>query len=344
MPNPRVKIFVSGKDVSAEVTSRLCVLEWSDSTKEEADSLALTLTNSDGLLEIPKKGALVSVSAGYGAELQKIGDFNIVECDIDGPPSTMSIKGSAVPYIAKSGNSAIRKKSFSWESTTLGAIAQKIASNLGLSPSINNALASITVANEQQTEESDVNFLLRLTRRFGGYLKFIQGNLVVTPEGISVTTSGKQITCAIKQSDCSKWRFVVGGKAEGVKNVSVKYHDFATGETKSVTAEVAQTATVPAFSDVPWLASEANTITPAAPAADEEQAKAIAKTVSKRVARTTRRATLNMVGNPAIVAGAKATLTGWKEAVNGPWLVTKVEHRVDCSQGWAMTVSLEGVN
>jgi phage protein D len=126
-----------------------------------------------------------------------------------------------------------------------------------------------------------------------------------------------------------------------LKTVKVRYHDYKTGESKTVEAEIEKPASAAQFSDVPWLASEENTFTPPAPASSEPEAKAIAKTTAKRIARATRSFEIGLPGRLDIVAGGKLTLAGFRQGVNGQWLVKSVRHRLD-SGGWSMTVSGEG--
>lgn len=338
---PSFKITVSGKDITGDVSGRLVQMEWTDGVEEKSDSFQLTLEDHDEMLAVPKKGAQIELSVGYDKKLQKVGTYTVDEAEIQGPPDSLSIRAQAAPFVDKSGKSATARKSKSWEDTTLGDIAKTVASNLGVQPAIDKALAAVPIINEQQVNESDTNFLLRLARRFGGYVKFTTGRMVLAEEGSGKGTGGADLTVTLDKSDVSTWKMKSGGKAEGLKNVRVQYHDYATGETKEVEAEITKPASASQFSDVPWLASDENTYTPPTPAASEEEAKAVAKTTAKRIARSTRNFELTLPGRLDIVAGGKVQLEGFREGVNGEWLVKNVRHRID-SGGWSMTVTGEG--
>jgi phage protein D len=338
---PTFKITVSGKDITSDVSGRLVQMEWSDGVEEKSDSLQLTLEDHDERLSVPKKGAKIELSVGYNNKLQKVGTYTVDEAEIQGPPDHLSIRAQAAPFVDKSGKSATARRSKSWENTTLGDIAKTVASNLGVQDSVDPTLAAVPITNEQQVNESDTNFILRLVRRHGGYLKFVQDRMVIAEEGSGTGTGGASLTVTLDKSDVSTWKMKSGGKTEGLKNVRVQYHDYATGETKEVEAEITKPASASQFSDVPWLASEENTYTPPTPAASEEEAKAVAKTTAKRIARSTRSFELTLPGRLDVVAGGKVKLEGFREGVNGEWLVKNVRHRLD-SGGWSMTVTGEG--
>jgi len=338
---PTFKLTVSGQDITADVSKRLVQMEWTDGVEEKSDVFTVTLHDADNRLAVPKKGAKVELAAGYNGALQKVGTYSVDEAEISGPPDKLTVRGTAAPFVDASGKSATARNSKSWEETTLGDIAKSIASKLGVSASIDSALASIQITNEQQVDESDTNFLLRLARRFGGYVKFVQGRMVIAEEGSGKGTGGTSLSSTITKQQCTSWRVSSGGKAEGLKKVKVRYHDYQTGETKNVEAEIEKPASAAQFSDVTWLASEENTFTPPAPAASEPEAKAIAKTTAKRIARATRSFEITLPGRLDIVAGGKVNLSGFREGVNGSWLVKNVRHRID-SGGWSMTVSGDG--
>jgi uncharacterized protein len=338
---PTFRLLVSGEAITEDVTRRLVQMEWTDGVEEKSDVFTITLHDTDNRLAVPKKGAKVELSVGYNGQLQKVGSYTVDEAEIEGPPDRMTVRGSAAPFVDASGKSASSRVSFSWEETTLGDIANIIGERLGVIPEISETLAEIEIINEQQVDESDTNLLLRLVRRHGGFLKFTQGRMVIAEEGTGEGTGGAELTVTLTRSQCSRWRVASGGKAEGLNKVKVKYHDYETGETKEVEAEVEQPVSIPTFSDVPWLASAENTFTPPAPAANEAEATAIATTTAKRIARSTRNFEITLPGRLDIVAGGKVNLTGFREGVNGEWLVKQVRHRID-PNGWSMTVSGEG--
>jgi phage protein D len=337
---PSYQLTVSGNDITGDVTARAGIIEWSDTVEESSDGLTITLQDSDNLLAIPNSGAKVELAVGYDRALQRVGSFTVDSTQIEGPPDRLTVSCSSAP-VAQAGSIAARR-SKSWEDTTLGDIAKSIAGNLGVTASVDTALASVPITNEQQVNESDTNLILRLVRRHGGFLKFADGRMIIAAEGAGTGTSGTALNVILQRSEVSSWRVSAGGKGQAFKAVKVKYHDYQTGETNEVEAEIEKAASLKGFSeDSAWLATTESAFTPPVVASSEPEAKAQAKTISKRIARSTRSLDLSLPGRLDIVAGGKITLAAFRDGVNGEWLVKTVQHRLD-SSGWSMRVSGEG--
>jgi uncharacterized protein len=340
---PGFKLIANGRDITSDVMERHGVVEWTDTVDEGSDGLTITLADTDNLVAVPKAGVKVELSAGYDGALQKAGTFFVSETEIEGPPDRVIIQATSAPVTAASGQSIAARNSKSWEETTLGAIAQSIAGKLGVQASIDSQLAVIQVTNEQQVDQSDTDFLLRLVRRAGGFLKFTQGRMVIAREGAGTSTGGQALTVQLTRSDLSRWSVRAGGKRAAIEKVKMKVHDYETGETTEVEAEVPKPGSVGEFG-----VSQAGSgnYTPVSftgpnPFAKVEDAQTAAKTTAARIARASRGFEIELPGRLDIVAGGKINLSGVRDGVNGSWLVKSVRHRID-SGGWSMSVSGEG--
>lgn len=337
---PVYQLTVSGQDITADVTGRAGVIEWTDTVEEGSDALTITLQDADNMLAVPKAGAKVELSAGYDRQLQRVGSYTVESTELSGPPDQLSVSCTSAP-VAQAGSIAARK-SQSWEDTTLGDVAKSIAGNLSSTLAIDQELASVAIINQQQVDESDTNFLLRLVRRHGGFLKFADGRMVIAKEGAGTGTGGAQLNTTLMRWDVTRWSIKAGGKGQALKKVKVKYHKYDTGDTGEVEAEISQAASAKGFSeDAAWLATTESAFIAPHTAASEDEAKAQAKTAASRIARTTRQFSLDLPGRLDIVAGGKVTLAGFRDGVNGEWLVKSVRHRID-SSGWSMSVDGEG--
>lgn len=337
---PTFQLVVSGKDITADVSKRAVLIEWSETVKEGSDTLSINLHDADNLLAVPKAGAKVELSVGYDRQLQRVGSYTVESTELSGPPDRLAVACTSAP-VAQSGSIAGRK-SKSWEGTTLGDIAQSIAGNLSCTLAIAPELASITITNAQQVDQSDTDFLLRLVRRHGGYLKFADGRMIIATEGSGIGTGGTSLVVSLARSQVSTWRVSAGGKAQALTKVKVKFHKYDTGDSGEVEAEIKQSASAKGFSeDAAWLATAESAFVAPNTAASEDEAKAQAKTAADRIARSTRQFELTLPGRLDIVAGGKVALSGFRDGVNGEWLVQEVRHRLD-SSGWSMSVSGEG--
>jgi phage protein D len=337
---PQYQLIVSGQDITADVTGRAGTIEWSDTVKEGSDALTITMQDTGGSLGIPILGAKVELAAGYDNALQRVGSYTVESADIEGPPDRLTVACTSAP-VAQAGSIAARR-SKSWEDTTLGDIAKSIAGNLKSTLAISQELASVQIPNAQQVDQSDTDFLLRLVRRHGGFLKFADGRIVIASEGTGTGTGGASLTVSLMRWDVTTWKVSAGGKTQALKKVKVKYHKYDTGETAEVEAEIKQSASAKGFTeDASWLATTESAFVAPNTASSEEEAKAQAKTAAERIGRSTRQFELTLPGRLDIVAGGKVSLGGFRDGVNGEWLVKEVRHRMD-SQGWSMSVSGEG--
>lgn len=337
---PVYQILVSGNDITADLAERAAIIEWTDTVEEGSDVMTITLQDSDNLLAVPKAGAKVELAAGYRFELQRVGSYTVESTKIEGPPDRLTVSCTSAP-VAQAGSIAARR-SKSWEETTLGDIAKSIAGTLSSSLAIDPSLASVTITNAQQVDESDTNFLLRLVRKHGAFLKFADGRLVIAAEGTGTGTGGASLTVPLKRYEITSWSVSAGGKGQALKKVKVKYHQYDTGETAEVEAEIKQSASAKGFTeDADWLATTESAFVHPTTAANEEDAKAQAKAAAKRIASKSRTFEIELPGRLDIVAGGKVLLQGVRDGVNGEWLVKEVRHRMD-SSGWSMTISGEG--
>lgn len=81
------------KDISSLVTHRFMQLTLTDSRGFEADQLDLTLDDADGLLELPSRGAILSIGLGWqGEALTYKGEYTVDELTHEGPPDKVTIR------------------------------------------------------------------------------------------------------------------------------------------------------------------------------------------------------------------------------------------------------------
>lgn len=108
-------------------------------------------------------------------EVLDCGVFELDSVDMQGPPSTMTIKGTSLSY-----SSTIRQtlKSKSWENTTLSEIAKTIASANGMAVMFESANNPKYTRTEQYCM-SDIAFLQKLCHNAGCSLKATNNILVI---------------------------------------------------------------------------------------------------------------------------------------------------------------------
>lgn len=92
-PQPRWQLLINGDEVSAGVANRLMSLTLTDNRGLEADVLEVTLSDHDGALPIPPKGALLELHLGWHTTgLVYKGAFIANEITHQGTPDTLTIR------------------------------------------------------------------------------------------------------------------------------------------------------------------------------------------------------------------------------------------------------------
>lgn len=186
-PQPICRVDVNGQDITRAIERRLISIELTDNRGIEADQLTISLSDHDGLLAIPPRGAVVSLWLGWSdTGLVDKGSYTVDETEHSGAPDVLSIRARSADL--RQGLTA--KKERSWTGQTLGTIVQTVAAAYGLSPVISAALSVLELAQVDQANESDANLLSRLGQQFDAIASIKAGRLLFMPAGKSVTASG----------------------------------------------------------------------------------------------------------------------------------------------------------
>ena len=339
---PTFSIIANGKDISGDVSSRLVTMTIVDTVDESSDTLTIVLEDSAGTLALPSSGARLDVSLGYDGANERIGSFIVDEVEIDGPPDRVTITANSTPFVAgRDGAKALTdRKSRSFEGKTLGEIARAVAGEVGLTPIIDQALEAVEVPYIAQTNESSMNLLLRLVRRFGGILKPADGKLVIVDEEGGKSATGKAVGLSLARGDLSRWNVRLGGKAQAITKVKASSYSYQTAATTTEEVTVgkgqfeAPEGATGADVDSFYQSILDSNSSPA-------EAKAEAKTKAKRIERSKKSVTLTMPGRIDVVAGAALTVSGVRQGVDGQWKLKSVTHTVTRS-GWSTTAAGEG--
>ena len=137
---PDYQLTVNGRDISRAIKAdaRLISLTLTESRGDEADQLDIELDDSDGALDLPKKGAELALRLGWeGLGLVDKGTFEVDEVEHQGAPDRISIRARA----AEMRREMRTRKEKSWHDTTIGAIVETIAKQNNLTPRVDPRLA-----------------------------------------------------------------------------------------------------------------------------------------------------------------------------------------------------------
>ena len=189
-PAPLYRLTVDGTDIAHLISPRLISLNLTDNRGIEADQLDISLSDHDGLLNIPPLGAVIRLWLGWtDTGLVDKGTFTVDEAEHSGAPDTLNIRARSADL--RKGLKV--KREDSWSASNLGEVIKRIAQRNGLVPTITGDLAAIPVLQLDQANESDANILTRLGEDFdavatvkAGRLVFMRGNGGKTATGLAL--------------------------------------------------------------------------------------------------------------------------------------------------------------
>ncbi|WP_336996540.1 phage late control D family protein [Leclercia sp. UBA7405] len=207
---PAFMLTINSKDITGNISDRLKSLTLTDNRGFEADQLDIELDDADGLVELPIRGAVLTLFLGWkGFALVGKGSFIVDEVEHRGAPDTVTVRARSADFRG----SLNSRREESWHDTTLGGVVEAIAARNKLGSSVAPELANIPVPHVDQSQESDVKFLTRLAERNGGEVSVKAGKLLVLKAGRGVTASGKAIPLVtISRSDGDRHQFSIADR------------------------------------------------------------------------------------------------------------------------------------
>ncbi|MEF4723204.1 phage late control D family protein [Escherichia coli] len=207
---PAFMLTINSKDITGNISDRLKSLTLTDNRGFEADQLDIELDDADGLVELPIRGAVLTLFLGWkGFALVGKGSFTVDEVEHRGAPDTVTVRARSADFRG----SLNSRREESWHDTTLGGVVEAIAARNKLGSSVAPELAKIPLPHVDQSQESDVKFLTRLAERNGGEVSVKAGKLLVLKAGRGVTASGKAIPLVtISRSDGDRHQFSIADR------------------------------------------------------------------------------------------------------------------------------------
>lgn len=305
---PTYQLIVNGKDITPRVNGRLIRLGLRESRGEEADQLDVEISDHDGKMAIPPKGATIAVRLGYvGMALFDKGEFTVDETGHRGAPDVITIRARS----ANLGKSLRSRTSRSWHNTTLGQVVQDVAAANGLQAKVSQGLAGKAVQHVDQTNESPVHFLTRIGRQYDAVATVKKGVLLFLPISSATTATGKAMPPVLLTRRAGDQHNYNSAERDSYSGVRAYWHDPRSTERKAAIA-----------------GTETNLKTLKDTYATEADALAAAQAEMGRIVRG--KATLDIAlatGQPALAVQTPVKVQGFKPEIDGEdWLVKTVEH------------------
>ncbi|WP_269792420.1 phage late control D family protein [Stenotrophomonas sp. Iso1] len=322
-PIPAWRVTMDGQDLTARFAPRLDSLTLTECRGDEADQLDIQIRDNDGRMALPRRGVTLQVSLGWeDRSLFNKGTFVVDDVEHSGPPDVITIRARSADLTG-----AVRsRKERSWHDTTLGAILGTIANEHSLKVAIAAGMASVPVPHLDQANESDINLLTRLGKRFDAVATVKAGTLIFSPIGSGTTPSGAELPATqITRESGDQHRYTVADR-EKYSGVRAYWGDRNAARRKAVLVGTAE-----------------NEKKLQATYATEQEARQHADAEFKRLERGT--ATMNYtlaLGRADISPEQTLTLSGFKNEIDGTgWLVAKATHSIDPNSGFTTALELE---
>lgn len=230
---PAFSILMGGKALT-QLDPRIISLELTDNRGFEADELTIVIDDSDGLIELPPRGAELSVSLGWqGEPLVYKGVYTVDEVAHSGPPDRLEITARSADFRDEFNV----KREVSWHDVTVERIVSAIARRYKLTSVISEQLMNAEIDHADQTQESDMSFLTRMADLLGAIATIKNGCLLFILPGGGVSANGKALPeFAITRSSGDRHSFRIADR-DAYTGVQAYWLDLEFGKKKKVTVK-----------------------------------------------------------------------------------------------------------
>ena len=230
-PQPRWKVTLDGRDLTATLMPRLVGLAVTSCRQDTADQLDITLSDHDGQLALPPTTATLRVWLGWDdSGLTDKGSFVIDELEHAGAPDVIVMRGRS----ANLRSDLRQQREQSYSDTTVGAIVNQLAGRNKLTARCHPNLATMAIDHIDQTNESDINFLTRLGKRYDAVATIKAGALIFCPIGQGTTATGQPLpTVTLTRAQGDRHRYHVADR-NAYSGIRALYDDTRSSKTRDV--------------------------------------------------------------------------------------------------------------
>lgn len=314
--NPLFNIRANNNDITKVIMERFISLSLTDETGYESDVLEIVLANDDpkNRIKIPPKGAEIELDLGYEDFIRPMGMFVFDEVRIDAWPCRVTlICRAAVFNKTKAGKENMTNQvSRSWEKgTTILGMANKIASDHNMTAKVAKEIGDIELPHFDQSDESDLNLLLRVGQKYDAVVKVAGGFITITKRGSKKSATGKDLPVMnIREEDLTaySWR---SSTRETAGTVITFYRI-----TKKAARQEVQVGEGEPVRRI-------KTLYPS-----KEMALSVAKSALAKASRDELELSLSCIGDPRLMAEMLATVTGIYDVIDGDYIIKSVRHNV----------------
>ncbi|SMX27305.1 Phage late control gene D protein (GPD) [Pelagimonas phthalicica] len=327
---PFARVTIDGVPLSSFAFSHLTSIRVTDVAGFVSDTAEIVFANASpiGPFAMPEPGAEIEIALGYLGNFKSMGLYVVDDVFEGGPPRSIRVVCRAKAQgETKSGKAPIhQQKSCSWdESLTLNDIVTTIAGENGLEPGVTEAAAKLKPGHIDQIDESDMSVLTRIAAAYDLVAKPTGGVLFVGRKGDAIKASGEPMpVLSLREADVTRWGMGRSlGEATGT--VIATYRDLDQG--KDIEVKVGEGEPVRRLRH--RFGSQA-------------EAQAVAQVEARRAGRSMETLSIEMPGNPSLVAESKIIPLDFSAAASGQWVVETASHELS-EAGYSTTAQAKRI-
>lgn len=326
MITPIYQILRDGTDINDILADKFISLTVTDKIGLSADTLDLTL-GFDGTYAIPRAGVVLEAKIGYSESgLWEVGKFVVEETTQSGGADAadeLNIRAISIPESPQAAVDALQGatervwQSFAVDGTTFQTIVDEVCKAAGLTAKIDGSLASIQMPFTAQLNESDSEFLHRITIIRDGIIKYHDTQVIIEKKD-----SGKLGSLNIARTNTiTSYEFTASERTK-VASVVSKYQDADAGEVIKYTAGTGKPRKV---------------IRQTYP--DRKSAVDAAESLLKQLQRETVDVNITMPTVAGLLAEKVLNLSDFPDASeNGEFIIEQVTHKLHNTAGLSSTI------
>ncbi len=326
----RVEVALTYNHVSVDedIARFLLSLTYTDHSSGQADDLQITLEDREQIWArdwVPEKGDVIAAkitAVGFSGEGSRetldCGFFEVDDFEVSGPPSVVTIKAvSAAVSSALRGEESTR----AWENIRLKDIARDMANTaeMGL-----QYLAAYNpfYQRRDQTEQSDLAFLLDCCERAGLALKITNDNIVIFDEE---EMEARDPVMTIEKGKNNVLRYKFNSRSRDIyRACEIRYKDPTTGQ---IFRHIYEPPDAPETGQLLKINERVE---------DAEEGKILAMKRLREKNLKENMASLTMIGDVRLVAGVTVMVKGFG-TFDGKYYVTRAQHSLN---GYTVSIDI----
>lgn len=322
---PQIEVTIDGNAVAGAFYERLVSITIVDKEEAGADTVDIELNDDpDSFLAIPRKGAIIDVRLGYGS-LRSLGQFTVDKVSVKCLPYSMQISGKSADL--RKGKLKERQER-SWDKKKVKDIVGEIAGESGLSAAVDSEIGDHEYEWFAQQDESNIHFLRRLAERHNALFNIKNGRLIFAKRGSGNSAAGTFVGSVVVSP-----QVIVEGSCSFEANDRTKYNKVVAYYQDSDTAKrVEIEADGDEDGDSVFRIPE--------PFSSVGEADKAAQARAKDLKRGEGAASVTVIGDTAITAGAPLLFSGVRPGLDGaPYIIDTATHTFSKGQGYTTQIT-----